>query len=544
MKTVRFITLLLALAISGWAAIPAGAVWELRASATAGNVNGCFYAGGGTDYSLQDAAQLTNTDGAGTGTTNFSSAGSTFTSAMVGNGLHITVGGGLTVGWYHIAAFVDANNVTLDRSPGTGSAATFYVGGACSMNSTLDDDLTEAVVAGNIIWMKSGSYSTGESVNSSVAGTAASPIILEGYNSTRGDDPTGTNRPLLTLAANSFQTSNYWKVRHIRFTGTAASMVTMGTGCLYENTSLVNTSSTASRTALVGAQGGLVLNSVVQSYRGIAIGAGNSSTFSVVNSWIRDSATGVSMTSNQPMNIIGNIFSSHTSTALVTTGITSAYRAIITGNTFYGSENTTGTGISGAAGPIPIVMNNIFYGFATGITVSGANDGYTAAYNTFYNNGTDRTTWPVGDSDIALNPGFVGVGQVTGTAGAFTAGNDRLVDTSKNFTTAGVVAGRDFLFIVSGTGAAAGIYGISSVTTTTNPNDTLVLDLAPGTNVTADKVYQITTGQNFAVGTNMKAVGHPGAFQGGYSTGYMDIGAVQRQESAGGAGTTSYGGVQ
>lgn len=41
---------------------------------------------------------------------------------------------------------------------------------------------------------------------------------------------------------------------------------------------------------------------------------------------------------------------------------------------------------------------------------------------------------------------------------------------------------------------------------------------------------------NFAVGTNMKATGGPAAFPGGLSTGYLDRGAVQRQEPAGGSG--------
>jgi hypothetical protein len=43
---------------------------------------------------------------------------------------------------------------------------------------------------------------------------------------------------------------------------------------------------------------------------------------------------------------------------------------------------------------------------------------------------------------------------------------------------------------------------------------------------------------NFSIGTNLKAKGFPGTFQGmnGNTTGYLDIGAVQRQEAG---GTTS-----
>ena len=57
-----------------------------------------------------------------------------------------------------------------------------------------------------------------------------------------------------------------------------------------------------------------------------------------------------------------------------------------------------------------------------------------------------------------------------------------------------VVDGRDFLYLVSGTGITAGIYGITAHTSTT-----ITLDIAPGTDATADKVWQITTGRNFAI---------------------------------------------
>jgi hypothetical protein len=46
--------------------------------------------------------------------------------------------------------------------------------------------------------------------------------------------------------------------------------------------------------------------------------------------------------------------------------------------------------------------------------------------------------------------------------------------------------------------------------------------------------YQLTTGHNFAIGTNLKAKGFPGAFPAGLTTGYLDIGAAQRQEAGAG----------
>lgn len=41
---------------------------------------------------------------------------------------------------------------------------------------------------------------------------------------------------------------------------------------------------------------------------------------------------------------------------------------------------------------------------------------------------------------------------------------------------------------------------------------------------------------DFSIGTNLKAFGSPGAFPAGLSTGYLDIGAVQRQEAGGSGG--------
>lgn len=53
--------------------------------------------------------------------------------------------------------------------------------------------------------------------------------------------------------------------------------------------------------------------------------------------------------------------------------------------------------------------------------------------------------------------------------------------------------------------------------------------------VAIDPTFTDGPNGNFAIGTNLKALGFPGLFAGGLSTGYLDIGAVQRQES-GGAG--------
>lgn len=485
-------------------ALPATGVYEIRATATANNVNGGGFnsARGGIDYTLQDAAQLTNTDGSAAGGTTFTSAGGGFTDAMKGNYLHITASTGLTVGWYEIVSVTDTNNVELDRTPGTGTLTTFYVGGALSMNSTLDDDVFETAVAGNEFQLRgaSGTVSIGEGINISAAGGAQNPIKLIGYNSTRGDNPTGSTRPTIACAANSFQFSGAnWDVSYVMFTGTGTSVITNASNQKFLWVKCTNSSTTANRTAITTGTDNLFVSCEFISYRGRAMTVGSgTSNVTLRASWLHSSDAGFYSSTNSTAIMCSDTIISSCVTAAIQFAGAMTGRVGISACTLFGATNTTGIGVSLATGCTDIaIMNSIITGFVTGVShadaaqVVGFDD-----YNCYNNNDTDVTNWTKGGNDVTTAPAFTSVGQVTGTAGAFTAANDRLVDTSKNFTSLGVVAG-DHVYIVSGTGVTAGIYAITSITTTTNPNDTLVLTPAPGTNTTADKTYQITTGHNF-----------------------------------------------
>lgn len=76
-------------------------------------------------------------------------------------------------------------------------------------------------------------------------------------------------------------------------------------------------------------------------------------------------------------------------------------------------------------------------------------------------------------------------GTILGTGATTGAGNLVLTDATQNFTTSGVVAGRDLVYVVSGTGVTAGIYRISTVGTTT-----LTLTTNPGSSGSAI-VYRV-----------------------------------------------------
>ena len=532
--------------------------WELRASATAGNLNGGGFNSGnatpGTDYSQQDAAQDSGTDLASadgipaSGGCIITSATHDFVDADEGNIIHITeTGTGFTVGWYEIVSTA-TNAATLDRACGADGALTggdWYLGGAMSLGSTLDDDFFEVILAGNKIWVKNGSYTLGEAVAIAAAGGALAPITIEGYNATRGDKPTGTSRPTIAGAANAFTLGANWEEYNIIHTGTAATVVTGGTNSKFVNVKITNTSSTANRIALGGVANNLVFNSELVSYRGPAFDT--IATFFMVGNYIHDSNYGVLFRGGTGAYIIVDNVVENNVTAAVSVRTTAATGGIyILNNTLYGAENKLGQGITlslVAGGSQATAINNIIYGFVTGAVGSDAAQSASFDnYNNYYNNTADTSNWMKGANDQAVDPGFTSVSQVTGTTGAFVAGGSKLVDTSKNFTTSGVTAGQT-VYIKSGTGITAGLYLIDSISTTTNPNDTLDITIpaSPGTNTTADKTYQITLGHNFAIGTNLKGLGFPGAFQGGFSTGYMDIGAAQRQEPTGGGGGGTVG---
>lgn len=501
---------------------------------------------GGTwslDYSQTDSAPFSGTDLASTsGTTNpsvITSSTVTFGVNHVGNVIHITAGTNWTQGWYEIIS-VSGGAATLDRAVGTSatlSSGTFKVGGAISLGSNTSNQTDNNFFGGSASHINTGggnrffikgsaTYTVPTTINGMTAGAATLPHVIEGYASTRGDAPTGSTRPIIAMGTGSFTLGNNTDAYYIITTGTGDPPFQTATSGKMVHVKGVNTSTSAGRRALLTngtAAAGFFLEGI--SYRGIGIqNAGGV----IYGSYAHDSDIGIvdAATTGVRM-LIGNVSESNV-TAAIKYSAAATGGTIVLNNTLYGSENTTGTGFLLTTGTTNVrFVNNIVSGFATGLSHPDSQFVAFDDYNDYYNNDSDVSNWQKGSHDIALNPQFFNVGQVTGTAGAFTAGNDRIVDTSKNFTVLGVVANQDYIYIVSGTGVTAGIYAITSIATTTNPNDTLVLSPAPGTNTTADKVYQITTGHNFQIGQNLRSGAYPGVFPGALTTGYMDIGAVQ-----------------
>lgn len=183
---------------NSWAGLQSDSYWEVRTTGSDNN-GGCYDTGGaGTDYTQQDAAQLSLTDLAtsGVGVTTLTSATGGFTEAMVDNCIQIRSGTNVTAGFYEVTAYTDTNTVTLDRAPDDG------VGGVASGVGDLGGGLatiqkaSDNMAACNYIYIKSGTYAETLTINGATCGTANSTSFI-GYQTSRGDDPIGANRPVI-----------------------------------------------------------------------------------------------------------------------------------------------------------------------------------------------------------------------------------------------------------------------------------------------------------------------------------------------------------
>ena len=438
-------------------ALPSTLVWEIRPTNGTANAGGGFdpsVASPGTDFSQQNAVQVAYTDLVIGASNTLTSAATPFTSADVGNNITITSGTGFTAGIYNIRSYAAAA-VTLDRSPGTLSS-TGGVGNLGGARSGLNQGTTKvqaSVVAGNKIWIKNEAWN--EAITMSVAGSGGNPIVWEGYNSTRGDAPTGSNRPRnnrASAAGNAISgnvADNIYKNIWVSNCGSTGGWNNTSTNSTFINCRLSN------NTGYGGNIAGLKINCEFDNNSVDGNNGAASTQRGLIGCYSHDNgAIGFDLASVSE-SIVFCISESNASHG-ITTGTTSfIINCTINGNTGASTDGVSGT--TPPAGNIfynNIVANNGRYGvnFTDG-------DSVATDFNNYYVNSTAaRNNFPTGAGDIALDPG-----------------------------------------------------------------------------------YTDATNGDFSVGTNMKAVGWPGVFPSGASTGYLDIGAVQRQEAGGGSsGTPSW----
>lgn len=536
MKFILYFVLSVCLNVAN-AALPAGAIWEVRTAGTSGNVNGGFYnplnASPGTDYSQQNGPQYTFTDLASTsGTTTpcvVTSASHNFVSTDNGNAIHITAGTNWTAGWYEIVS-TSGNAATLDRACGslaTITGGTYAVGGALSMGSNSantgrsDVNFAAAVVPGNVIWVKAGTYTLGTGANHAWnnAGTGTSWITLAGYNSSRGDNPTGTNRPLWKTSSALTTFGSNQIIKNMAFQGSAATAFNSGGIVTIYNCKFYNDAgpSGTNRIAYAASNNDTMINSEFIS--GFGLGITSTGIYFVSGCYVHDSNVGIRNSGSGGSTTVYNTLF-QTNVTHFTNTISTSQTSLLVGNTFYGTEAKLGSGIVMNGGGALRYFNNIFYGLTTAVSNTALSDGLND-YNAYNNNTTSRTNTATEDHVWTTAPGFKNVTNITGTAGSISSST--LTDGTKNFSA--VTDNVDFLYIASGTGiTASGSYLITSHTTTT-----LTFNNPPGGSG-SDIVYTLVLGKNFLPNQNYVNKGSPASY--GPTTNYLTLGAVQKMPGA------------
>jgi hypothetical protein len=471
-------------------------VFEVRSSATANNLNGGGFnasnASPGTDRSQSDTAYKDHNDlviGTAGNENKVTSAAHAFTSDDNGNIIHITAGTGFTVGWYEVVSVDGSNVATLDRACGTAESTggTYYLGGAMSLSSSLDDDFFEAIAGCQKVWIKNGNYTGAETINLTADSSSTTRLVIEGYNSTRGDKPTGATRPVFNMGSYTITLGDYCDIYNVIVNGTGASTLTLGAGSRGGNLKIINTSTTANRIGISFGTLGTIYACEVVSYLGY--GTNSSNTCAIHGCYAHDSAVGYRYTGTLNMNITNSISACNTVSAVALTGAATQV-SMISGNTFYGSATKVGEGISLADGATGIrLFNNIIAGFVTGVNHGTAGSKATLSdYNDYYNNTTDVTNLVLGDNDVDVDPAFTSVSEVTGSTATYAT--KTLTDAGADFSS--VVDNQDFVHIISGTGMTAGKYLITSHTGTTITTDNDAGECAEG-----DTVYSVSLGHNY-----------------------------------------------
>jgi hypothetical protein len=466
-------------------ALSAALVWECRASGASDNNGGGYKTGGGgTDRSQQNAAQVAIDNS--TITTSIAANVITFTggyspsAADVGNVVQMLTGTNVTAGFYEITSMVAgtswtvAGTATLPTS-GTTTNATGNMGGALATLSKLSG----AMVASNKAYC-TGSFSSTATTTFAQTATPTGTVSrtrLIGYGATRGD----TTHATLTLSTNTGLTG-------IALTGNGFFVEQMDVNCASLGTS----------TGISGSGfWGTVQRCKVSNFTTRAI------VFTGTIGWVLEcEATGGGS---------GAI-------AILTTGQQAVMNCWLHDNAGVGIQ--LGASSSGSMAMFNLIANN---SGATSDGIAVSNTGTWVVNNTIHASGRDgirsTTTNEAGniyrDNILTSNVGAGITGNATNAVPAAVQ-----YDGNAFFGNGSTRANMD---------SVTGIYAVSPYT---NVRD-VILSGSPYTGPTSGGSENFGLNNTAGAGAACRAAGIPGSFPGLATTiGYLDMGAVQHQDSA------------
>ncbi len=449
--------------------------WDVRTTGNDANGGGFDTASAGVDGS-QGAVVFAYSDLVISGATNhLSSVARPFIANDVGNIVNITAGTNFTIGRYQILSVL-TGVATMDRVVGTlaASGGSGNLGGSLLTVSKVTTGVTPLFVGGNILHIKSGTYT--QTITWPIDTSSASGnLMIVGYNTTHND---GGTKPLITTATN---TTKLIQV------GTAGKFT-------FKNISLSNTAGVRADGIWVTStnQAGVVVISCIFDGFVVALngdnGAGGAFSVTCFSTEIKN-CTSDAIRAFFACGVFGCYIHDNTGNALVqengSNSSTTADRCIITGN----AKGILTVG--GASSIFPTTVTNCVIANNTGDGIDGQS----------------LTQLRVTNCIIYANGGF-GL-HVTSTATIF----NPILYAYNAF------GGPN----VSGNYSSTLPAGIGDITLTANP----FTNSAAG-----DYSLNSTSGG----GAACKALGYPGIFPGGLSTGNLDVGAVQSAGGGGGGG--------
>lgn len=533
----------------------------------------------GTDRSQQNAVQVdidnatitATTAGAASNVMTFT-AGYTPTAADVGNCVAITAGTNINAGIYEITAWTGTTwTVTgaanLTTAGGAGSAIVGKMGGARrgfnDNGGTPTTLLQNVLLAGHTVWVKNEAWNELVSLPTNI-GTGANMLRAIGYNTSRGDNPTGSTRPTLNrggTAGYGFNISAGSSVWYIQSTGSGSSHATTNAGFKFINNGYgymfyCRSYGNYGYGVYHGGTSGGGYFCEFDHNSGHGIGAGSSVNYWHYSSSHDNALYGIDMgngvgflshcvSSSNADNGVSALGGSslllhcisHNNGATSKDGFTfnspnppfGIQNCISAWNGQYGINDTTAAQYSY---PTPLISGNCYFGNITGTVGGGRAIDSTSVTTdpTFTNEGA--TTFV--DADVpTASPAVFNI-----TAHGRSEGDIVFLSTTGTLPTGFAIKTAYYVKVVN-----ADSFQLST-TRTLNP-------IAAGTGVnktgTGSGTHKLRGNANavFTVGTNMKALGIPTNLNmetwGTIGTTYLDIGTLQRQEAASGGGSFTFG---
>jgi len=204
-------------------ALPTSIIWEVRVGSLGSG--GWEDGGSGTDYSQQDNPQI-DTDDWETKNLDYdrlysSSEDANLVAALVGNTIKITAGTNFTVGTYHIdgsGSDGGGNYIDIDRNCASANSndGAGVLGGAIGTM----ENLAAVQGRGHQSYIKSGTYILTANIDFPSSGNKLFSIKMYGYNSSRGDEPAGDDRPLIQAGEYSWTVRGWVWCYDLRMTTT------------------------------------------------------------------------------------------------------------------------------------------------------------------------------------------------------------------------------------------------------------------------------------------------------------------------------------